>query len=368
MKLKLNKDVLETLGKLGIQGEGVPELETNANEVMHTSNTGKGAEMVPTSVLSQQIFDTILDYSSFLKMLPGYHGVGLNKIEEVPVIGDVGFFALHAEKTTGAFALTQAANTMATAKVTLTQKQYDLKIDVSNELSQFNVLGAAEFERRLKEKIAKAMVRTVESLIINGDTTNAATGNVNLDDADPADTLYYLGALGLRYYGVAGSANVTKVDVGSMDMADLVSVANLLGDFFADPSQCLWIFNRSTYNKALNIAEFADAAKNGKGSTINSGAITNILGADVVVNRDMPKTEADGKISTTASNNTLGTFLIFWKPAVQYGYGQELQLELFNLGADGYQLQGWFNVAVSIVQKLAGQTDSSLGYGYNVTL
>lgn len=368
MKLKLNKDVLETLGKLGISGDGIPELETNANEVMHTSNTNKGAELVPTSVLSQQIFDTILDYSSFLKMLPGYHGVGLNKIEEVPVIGDVGFFSLHAEKTTSAFSLAQGNTTLATAKVTLTQKQYDLTIDVSNELSQFNVLGAAAFEARLKEKIAKAMVRTVEGLIINGDTTNAATGNVNLDDADPADTLYYLGALGLRYYGIGGSAGVTKVDVGSFDMADLVSVANLLGDFFADPSQCLWLFNRSTYNKALNIAEFADAAKNGKQSTINTGAITNILGADVVVARDLPKTEADGKVSTTAANNTLGQFLIFWKPAVQYGYGQELQLELFNMGKDGYQLQGWFNVAVSIVQKLAGQGDSSVGVGFNVTI
>jgi hypothetical protein len=33
------------------------------------------------------------------------------------------------------------------------------------------------------------------------DTTNAATGNVNLDDADPADTSYYLGADGLRRPG-----------------------------------------------------------------------------------------------------------------------------------------------------------------------
>lgn len=366
--MKLNQDILDTLGKLGIQTDTVPAaaVQKNANEVMHTSNTGAGAEIVPTSVLAKQIFDTIQNYSSFLGMLPGYHGVGLNKIEEVSILGDPGFFDLHSEKTTGAFALAQGNKTQPTAKVTLTQKQYDLTIDVSNELAQFNILGAAGLEARLKEKIGKAMVRTVEALIINGDTTNAATGNVNLDDADPADTLYYLGALGLRYHGINGSG--TSKSVGSFDMADLIGVANLIGDFFAVPDECLWIFNRSTYNTCLNIAEFADAAKNGKQSTINTGAITNILGADVVVNRDMPKTEADGKVSTTAGNNTLGQFMIFWKPAVQYGFGQELQLQLFNMGKDGWQLQGWFNVAVTIVQKKAGQGDSSVGVGYNVTL
>lgn len=366
MKVKMTKEILETLGALGIQGAGIPAVETNANEVMNTGATGYGAELVPSAKLAKEIFDAIPQYASFLNMLPGFHGVGLGKSEEVSVIGDAGFFNLHAEKTTGALALAQGTNREPTAKVTLNQKQYDLTIDVSNELSQFSVLGAAGLEARLKEKIAKAMVRTVEALIINGDTTNAGTGNVNLDDADPADTLYYLGADGLRKAGIGGTG--TKVDVGTFDYSDLISVANCLGDYFAAPEECLWLFNRSTYNKALGIAEFADAAKNGKQSTVNTGAITNILGADVVVNRDVPKTEADGKVSTTASNNTLGQFILFWKPAVQYGFGQELQLELFNLGKDGYQLQGWFNVGIALVQKAAGVADSSVGIGYNVTI
>lgn len=372
----MNKDILETLGRLGINVNGINTVQTeksqienmqkNANEVMNTGATGFGGDLVPTAVLAKEIFDAIPTYSSFLGMLPGYHGVGLAKIQEVDVIGEVGFFNLHSEKTTGAFALAQGTNRQITDKVTLTQKQYDLTIDVSNELAQFNILGAAGLEAKLKEKIAKAMVRTVESLIINGDTTNAATGNVNLDDADPADTLYYLGADGLRKAGIGGTG--TKVNVGTMDMADLIAVANCLGDYFAVPDECLWIFNRSTYNTALNIAEFADASKNGKASTINTGAITNILGADLVINRDMPKTEADGKVSTTASNNTLGQFMIFWKPSVQYGYGQELQLQLFNMGKDGWQLQGWFNVGLVVIQKKASVGDSSVGVGYNVTL
>lgn len=367
--MNLKQDVLEALGKLGIQNLGAPVIAKNANEVMHTTNTNKGAELVPTAELAQQVFEAIPEYGTFMNALPGNHGTGLGKSQEVSVLGDVGFFDLHSEKTTSAFALAQGNKTMATDKITLTQKQFDLTIDVSNELAQFNRLGAAGLEAKLKEKIAKAMVRTVESLMINGDTTNAGTGNVNLDDADPADTLYYLAAKGLRYYGVgAGSSAATKVSVGSFDFADLISVYGLLGDLAADPANVLWLFNRATYNKALGIAEFANAATNGLKSTANTGAITNILGSDVFVARDLPKTEADGKVSTTASNNTLGQFIAFWKPAIQFGFGQELQLWLAFMGKDGWQLQGWFNYAQAIVQNMAGVTDSSVGVGYNVTL
>jgi len=362
----MNKEILETLGKLGIMVNGQLPIQTNANEVMHTTNTGAGGDLVPTQILAKEIFDAIPNYSTFLSMLPGFHGVGLGKSVDVDVIGDVGFFSLHSEKTTGAFALAQGTSKLATDKVTLTQKQLELTVDVSNELSQFNVLGAEGLSAKLKEKIAKAMVRTVEAAIINGDTTTAGTGNVNSDDGAPTAGTYYLGFDGLRKAAIADTA--AKVDVGTFAFDDLVKVANCLGDYFAVPDDCLWLFNRSTYNKALGITEFATAATNGKSSTVNTGAITNILGADVVCNRDLPKTEADGKVSATPANNTLGQFICLWKPAVQYGFGQELQLQLFNMGKDGYQLQGWFSVAIAIVSKKAGTTDAVVGVGYNVTL
>lgn len=379
--MKITVAMKDTLSRLGINTSGieavpnpagyvaeneVQAVETNANEVMNTGAAGRGAELVPTVTLAKEIFDAIPTYPTFLNSLPGNHGVGLGKSEEVSIIGDPGFFKLHSEKTTGAFALAQGNSVLPTDKVTLNQKQYDLTIDVSNELKIFNVLGAAAFEAKLKEKITKAMIRTVEGLIINGDTTSGGTGNVNSDDGAPAADSYYLGANGIRQVGIAGTG--TKVSVGTFDMADLIGVANCLGDYFADPSECLWLFNRTTYNTALNIAEFADASKNGKPSTINNGAIANILGADVFIARDLPKTEADGKVSTTPSNNTLGQFALVWKPAIQFGFGEELQLRLFDMGKDGFQLQGWFNVAVAIVQKDAGATDSSVGIGYNVTL
>lgn len=364
----MNKQILETLAKLGINttGAGLP-VQTNANEVMNTGASGYGAELVPTQILAKEIFDAIPQYSTFLSMLPGFHGVGLGKSVEVDVIGDVGFFQRHTEKTTGALAVAQGNTRMATDKVTLTQHQLDITIDVSNELSNFNVLGAEGFTNKLKEKIAKAMVRTVEAAIINGDTTSGATGNVNSDDGAPAASSYYLDFTGLRATAIADSA--AKVDVGTFAFDDLLKVASCVGDYFANPDECLWLFNRATYNKALGITEFADASKNGKGSTVNTGALTNILGSDLVCNRDLPKTEADGKVNTASPSSTLlGQFLFVWKPGIQYGYGQELKLALMDFGKDGYQLQGWFSVAIALVSKKAGTTDPVVAVGYNVTL
>lgn len=39
-------------------------------------------------------------------------------------------------------------------------------------------------------------------------------------------------------------------------------------------------------------------------------------------------TTATGAISATASDNTKGSFAVLWKPAVQYGYGQPMEIEI----------------------------------------
>jgi hypothetical protein len=93
----------------------------------------------------------------------------------------------------------------------------------------------------------------MEALILNGDTTNAGTGNINSDDADPADTNYYLGANGLRKAAFAGSGCTT--DVGTLDFDDYITMLNILGQYAAKPEDLVWIMNRRTYNKSLAINE-----------------------------------------------------------------------------------------------------------------
>jgi hypothetical protein len=60
-------------------------------------------------------------------------------------------------------------------------------------------------------------------------------------------------------------------------------------------------------------------------------------------------TDADGKISTTAADNTKGSFAVIWKPAVQYGYGQPMEIEITKVAGRGYVLTATAEFGFTIV-------------------
>ena len=83
-KNKISPELNNLLSAQGLK------LQKNANEVLHTTQTGYGAELVPDQILSMNVIDMTPQFGSFLNMLPGYHGSNMGKKETVPVIGDEG--------------------------------------------------------------------------------------------------------------------------------------------------------------------------------------------------------------------------------------------------------------------------------------
>lgn len=367
-EVEANAKRLEVAQKMEAAGIDKAEIEAymkNANEVMHTGNTGYGEELIPTNVLSEEIIDMIPKYATFLGQLPGFHGTNMAISEEVAVIGETGFFYPNSEATTGALGpVGQATHRLATGKVTISQGQFIAKVAISKRELRYSV---TDLEALIKKRLAESAARTIEALIINGDSEGGSTGNVNLDDATPPATSYYLEIdHGLRELAINGSG--LTVNGGTFDMSDLIAAMNLLGDLAANPADLLWLFNRATYNQALNLDAFAKANERGAASTIAGNAITNIFGADLFIARDLPKTELDGKVSSTASNNTLGQIVLFNKNAVQYGYGQPLEIEVERVPGKGINIVATFEFGFTIAQLLAGQTDSSVAVIRNIIL
>lgn len=321
-----------------------------ANEVMHSTNTGYGAELIPASVLMADFLDMAPTYSPVLAAFSaGFHGRGLQKIEKRPVIGEVGFHDLATEWTTNAGAIAQGTKRVPTADVTLTQKTFQASVDVSDMDVRYSVIDILAV---IQSKLAKSAARTQEGLIINGDTTNASTGNVNLDDADPADSSYYLAANGLRKSFLSAAT-----DVGALTFDDLVTVMAKLGAYASNPADLALIFNTQTLLKYLGVAEFSEMYKNGTASTITSGvnALSKILGVNVYASETFGLTEADGKISTTPGNNTKGGFMFAHKAAVQYGYGSDYQLEVYRIPGKGWQILGSYDMGMAIATSLVGE-------------
>jgi HK97 family phage major capsid protein len=351
---------------------GMGSYETNANEVEHTASTGYGKELLPVNILSEKVVDVSRQMSKLLQVLPGNHGTNMNLTEKVPVMGDAGYMESNSEWTTGAGTIAQGTNLQPTADITITQVPLIMSIDVSRRLLKYSVV---DLEAWLINQIGKASAKTIESMIINGDAETGATGNVNSDDQAPATTFTSVGGAGyhmllidhgIRELGINGSS--TSSDLGTLARADFGTMENILGDFFANAEECLWITNRKTYNKFMQLTDFSYANYRGLASTLTGAAVTNIDGADLIISQCVPLTEADGKVSKTAGNNTLGQILLIWKPAVQYGWGQPLEIDIVKVPGKGVQVLATMEFGFTIVQKKAGNSDSSVAVGYNATV
>lgn len=328
--------ILETLEGMGIQ--------TNA-----ALNTTNAADSVPQATLRAEIMDLVPSESFLMPLLPGDQnealGRNLDQTEEVTIVGEIPEFqGGEGEQTSGFTAHAAANGSLPVGKVTISQKRFELTFDITSKLQTYSNVKFLEW---LKKEAPKAMAKTLDTVILNGDNATAANTNINLIDGTPAATANYLkvGGDGIRKRGLADG-----IDVGAITFQDYLDMLGAMGVYGSDASQLLWLFNNETYVKSLGLDEFKDAAKNGKGSIIHDGskAVTNILGADVLNLRSYKKSNATGKISATAGNNTKGGASLLWLPGIQHGFGETFQMRVFDFGSRGVKLNMWFDWGFAI--------------------
>ena len=86
--------------------------------------------------------------------------------------------------------------------------------------------------------------------------------------------------------------------------------------------------------------------KAGPKATAMTGQIGFIDGIPVLTSAEFGLTEADGKISTTAGNNTLGQCLYVYRPSWTVGYRRKVNLTVDYLSYfDSYQLTASVRIA-----------------------
>lgn len=338
------------------------KIDLDKNTIMHSGNTGAGAETVDDDEMADNILLGAQRYSTFLSALPSFHGVNMPEKKSVPVLGKAPLFGRNSEKTSSAFAHIEGT-TAPTAEVEIVQGRYVLRIDVSRVVANYSKV---DLENYIRQRLQESAIRTIEAAIINSDAETGATGNVNKDDGAPAGTEYYLEQdHGLRELAINGSYTES---VGTLDGDDFVSVAANLGMRMANPKDCMWLFNVDTYWKAHALDKFIKADERGDKSVLAGNLMTTLMGAPAYINQDMGKTEADGKVSATGGNNTKGQFGLVDRYAIQWGYGQPLEVMMYNFGAQGYQLEAWFDMGFAVYNTEAGETDPAVSWGINVTL
>ena len=357
-----------TLESLGFSAEQIASMgiEQKANEVMHTGNSGYGAEFVPSEVLASEIYNLVPKASQLLSRLKGNHGNNLPKTYKAPIIklsqGDL-LFDGKDEWTTGDKITSGDGDRQPTAVCELTQKGFIAKVDISDEQLRYS---AVNVEQYIRDRLTLGMAATVDAVMVNGDSETGSTGNVNSDDSAPASGLYYLKIDGgIRERVINGSYNING---GTLDSTDFLNTLKLMGRYGMNPDGVLWLAETQSYFKTMGLAELLTVDKFGGEAAIKTGQVSRLLGAEFLPHAYVPKTEADGKVSATPANNTLGQILCINKNMIQYGFGDPLKIEVVRVPGYGYQLVATFDFAFDIVDSENGLTEVPVAGIRNITL
>jgi len=336
--------------------------ETKANEIMNTGAAGFGHELIPTNVYTDPLLDLIPEYSRLLTMFPGNHGNNMPISAKVPVIGEADLFIGNTEWTATGTQLPLAPSDMwpATAEITITQGQFILTVSLSKR--ELNYSPEA-LEQIVRERINKSAARTLDATLLNADS--ATTGNVNTS-ATPASTLYYMQQNnGLRDLAIA---NNNTHDVGVMSEGDFLSILGKLGmGYQSDLNNLLWMMPSNVYNQALLLDAVLTVDKFWPAASFKTGVLAKAFGIDITVQRDFPALAlATGKVHAS-TGNSYGSLGLVYKPAVQYGFGQALEIDVWKVPGKGVQLIATFEFGMAIAYDKASLW-ATVAMGINVTV
>jgi hypothetical protein len=216
----------------------------------------------------------------------------------------------------------------ATAKGTLTSTEQVAEVDFDYTIDEDAVIAVMP---SLRTSLARQGGEQIDRFLMNADNTNAATGNINLDDADPPDDSYYLddGQDGIRHLWIVDNTGQT-VNGGGVAITDanMVAMLNKLGKYGLDVNDCVIVPGVESYLGMLGLTNVATIDKYGPQATILTGELARYRGIPVVPTAAMELTEADGKKSTTAGNNTLGAISAFARSQWRQGYRRQLLIEV----------------------------------------
>jgi hypothetical protein len=189
----------------------------------------------------------------------------------------------------------------------------------------------------LRSRLAQSGAEIIDAFVLNADATNAATGNINTDDAAPAADSYYLsdGQDGLRHQWLVDNTGQGVAASAALTDAKITEMLGKMGKYAINPAEVLLITDVQTYlNGFLKTGTgapgeyFSTLDKVGPNAVILTGQMGQYRGIPVIVSASAPTTEADGKVSATAANNTKGQITAVNRMMWYAGFRRELLIEM----------------------------------------
>ncbi|MCS6836113.1 MAG: phage major capsid protein [Anaerolineae bacterium] len=309
-----------------------------ADELAHSTQSGYGDEWV-AELWSAQLWQRARLENAILPLFPSIdmpsNPFDLPLEGTDPQVYYVGETKDEAQLNLG------AGNPIADSKIgssqlTLTARKLALRVGFSSELVEDAIVPLLAVYRT---QAMQALSSAIDDALLNGDTTTAATGNINSDAAAPPSGAPYLAFDGLRKLPLV-TTTAQKVDMGGAapTLAKLREARFAMPyRYSARPQHLAWIVDGGTYARLLSLSEFVTMDKAGPLATAQTGQIGFMDGAPVLVSSEFPLTSASGKVA--ASGNTRGTALCVYRPGWFVGYRRRVAVSVDYLPyLDSYQL------------------------------
>jgi len=168
-------------------------------------------------------------------------------------------------------------------RVSVSAKKFLVHQMWSGEMAEDSLVPYVPF---LRGQLTKSLAWHQDALLINGDTTNAGTGNINLDDADPADTKYYLAWDGIRHVGLADNTDAQTDVAAAIAWGDLMDIKAKMYDStyyvaWGHPptaTDLVYVSDPYTADKIAQLDEVVTIDKYGSSATVMTGEVGNRWG------------------------------------------------------------------------------------------
>lgn len=223
--------------------------------------------------------------------------------------------------------------TPTTAKSTLTVKEIAAEFNWSYTMDEDAVLAMApEFRMTL----ARSGAETMDGFALNADATNAATGNINSDDAAPAANAYYLstGQDGIRHQWLVDNTAMGTSAGAALTDANITTTLALMGKYAVRPQDLVIFCDVNTYlNGFLQTGSgkpgeyVSSLADFGPDNIIRTGQIAAYRGIPIIPSSSHPLGQADGKVNS-AGSNTKGSLSIVNTRMWYVGMLRDLLIEM----------------------------------------
>jgi hypothetical protein len=292
-----------------------------AVKALTSTGSGTGDELVPTD-LAAQLWEDIFLASRVVNEGMIVIPMPSNPFDVPLGLGDVTW-------RKGAENVVTTVSDPATAKSVLTATELVTEQNWSYTLDEDAVVAMAP---SIRGRLAQSGAEIIDDFAINADSESGATGNVNLDDAAPAATLYYLsdGQDGIRRQWIVDNT-AQKVDAGGNALVDgdITGALTLMQKYAVNPAEVRGVCDVSTYlNGFLTLAETITVDKFGNDATVLTGQLASYRGVPIIVSSSHRLGMADGKLSTTGSNNTLGSISFFNRGMWYAGFRRQILIEV----------------------------------------